>query len=467
MIFPLVAGILAAAFMATAKENHLSALKTWWNSVTDPGTNRRSDDRFKVGLFDQINYERIAAKLAPLKIDPELQKFLERYAQDLPFDDMNAVNQSVQTSISRYYRVQACSATRPNAEELLHEFRPFSQKTAKEMTHFGCMVKSSAGGLSKTCLVVVGQRLEDFSPEQLNSRTTDAFFNVCPHCSYPHICTVSYQQHSLILECPSCARTYAVVAADSHGRFRYVNEFLTGYEPPAKFPKDQSQIQKLFTIWSAVHRHCKYTLDPETKKSQLDAWQTSLETENLQRGDCEDSSIFLADWLTEQGFQVRVVLGRYGDMGGHAWCVVRLDGNDYLLESTTGRPDPLNPPLSDIVGSRYVPEVEFDRKAIYVRNKPKQQWGGDYWSPKVWLRVEPRNPGVTSLGKDNAAKISQVLSVTTRLADRFVVDKSRLAITQNPQPAVAPFANLGEIPAGSRWQLTAPDTFDPDKLNNP
>lgn len=461
MIFPLLAGICAASFMATARDGGLVAWKAWWQSLTNPATSERAADLFKVQLLDQINYARIAAKATPLQVDPELQKFLERYEQELPCDNPDDITQNVQASLPRYFRVSVCTATRPNPDDLFQEFRPFSQKTDREMTHFGCMLKNAAGGLSQTCLVVVGQKLEDFSPEQLNARKTDAFFNVCSLCGHPHVCRVSYEQRSLTLECPSCARTYAVVASDSHGNYRYVNEFLSGYQPPAKFPKDQSRIQKLFTIWGAVHQHCAYTLDPDGKKKvQTDSWQTALETQNKQRGDCEDSSIFLAEWLASQGFQVRVALGKYGDMGGHAWCVVRLDGTDYLLESTEGKPDVNNPPLADIVGSRYVPEVQFDRNAIYVRSKPRQTWSGDYWSGRMWTRIEPRNPFASISQGDS--KGTQRLSVDTRQASRFFVDKSRMTVAQSPQTALAPFTNLSNVPTGSRWELQIPDKFATD-----
>lgn len=458
MLFPLIVGVSVAGLMATAKDGHLSAWGSWWGSLTNPAESGKSNDRFKVSLLDQINYVRIAAKLPPLKIDPDLQKFMERYEQGVPCDDLDEVTQSVQTSLPRYFRVSACTATRPNSQELLQEFQPFSQKTDAAMTHFACLLKSSSGGLSQTCLIVVGQRLEDFSPEQLNARKSDAFFNVCSLCRHPHVCRVSYQQSSMTLECPSCNRIYAVVAADSHGRFRYVNEFLSGFQPPARFPKDQSQIQKLFTIWSAVHRDCLYTLDPETKKKQSDCWQTALETQNLQRGDCEDSSIFLADWLESQGFQVRVALGKYGDLGGHAWCVVRLDGNDYLLESTAAKPDVSNPPLSDIVGSRYVPEVQFDRNAIYVRTKVHQTWAGDYWSSKQWTRIEPRHPSVGANGMSDQ-KSADSAAVTARQSSRLFVDKSRLAVTKSPQPSVGPLAALMTVPPGGRWEVHIEDKF--------
>ncbi len=467
MVFPLLAGMSAAGLMATAKEGTFDAWSSWWSSITNPSKNERSADRFKASLYDQVNYARMAAKQTPLKIDAELQKFLERYEQDVPFDDLDEVMRSVQASLPRYFRVSACSAARPNADQLLGEFQAFAHKTESEMTHFACLLKSSPGGLSQTCLMVVGQRLEDFSPEQLNARKTDAFFNVCALCGHPHVCRVVYQQSSMTLECPSCNRTYAVVATDSHGRFRYVNEFLNGYQPPARFPSDQSRIQKLFTIWSAVHHHCTYKLDPESKNKKSDCWQTALETQNLEHGDCEDSSIFLADWLESQGFQVRVAIGRYGDMGGHAWCVVRLDGNDYLLESTESKPDLANPPLADVVGSRYVPEIQFDRKGIYVRSKARQVWAGDYWSSKAWSRIEPRHPSLSIIGKGGDSKLSRLVSVDTKHASRFYLDKSRLAVTQNPQPATAPFAGLVNVPLGSKWQLQIPDGFDPVPQEHP
>lgn len=455
--FPLLVGVVAAGLMATAKDGRLSAWTTWFSALTNPKQDERATERFKATLFDQINYSRMAAKMKPLAIDPELQAYLARYEQEVPSDNVDAIAKDVQTAIPRYFRVAACAATRPDIEQLLGEFQPFMQKSEKEMTHFACIVKPGPGGLSRVSLVVVGQRLEDFAPEKISAQTTDSYFNVCSLCGHPHICRVEFQQSSQTLECPACNRTYAVIASDSHGRFRYVNEFLTGYQPPAKYAKDQSEIQKLFAIWGAVHQHCTYTLDPEKKDKVSDCWQTALETQALQKGDCEDSSIFLADWLESQGFQVRVALGRYGDMGGHAWCVVRLGDNDYLLESTEGKPDLTNPPLADLVGSRYVPEVQFDRNAIYVRSKARQSFTGDYWSSKNWTRVEPRNPALSIKEKEDDKKPGRILSANVREASRLFADKNRIAVTQTPKPAAKPFSELIIMPTGPNWEVPVPD----------
>jgi hypothetical protein len=121
-----------------------------------------------------------------------------------------------------------------------------------------------------------------------------------------------------------------------------------------------------------------------------------------------------------------VVLGRYGDLGGHAWVVVRMNEIEYLIESTEAALDPLDPPIISKVGSRYLPETLFDRHAIYVRANPRETWanrGGDYWSDQIWLRIEPReadpknDPAVVDALKLNtAAKASSTAEPTAELS---------------------------------------------------
>jgi predicted transglutaminase-like cysteine proteinase len=278
-------------------------------------------------------------------------------------------------------------------------------------------------------------------------------------CGHKHICKVSNKQRSMTLECPSCKKNYAVIAADSLGRFRYVNEFLTGYYPPARFPKELSRLQVLFTIWGAVHDNCLYTQDPGSKQKQTDAWQTAVETQNMQKGDCEDSAIFLADWLLARGFQARVALGRYGDMGGHAWCVVRLEEKDYLLESTESQPDPENPPLAALIGSRYVPEVLFDRHCIYVRNL--RSFDGNYWSEKTWTRLEPRRSDPVHL--KTASKVIPFFPKMDGPQQAVLngMSPDRIAVTKEPSPSYAPFVDIETIPSGSNyWQVPVPDTWE-------
>lgn len=404
---------------------------------------------FRVDLVDRLNYARIAAKMPDLKVDPDLDEWMAKHFPTLALDDMDAVTRKIQEALPRYYHLSICTASGPTLKSLLAEFQEFASKTGPGMTHLGFAIRETMGGLSQQALVVVGQRLLDFSPEILSESRQEAYFSRCLHCKHPHIVRVSLNQHSLGLECPQCRRTYAVVAADQKKKFRYVNEFLTGYAPPAVFSKDIARINELFTICGAVHGNCIYTRDPGQRKEATDAWQTSLETQQLGQGDCEDSAIYLCDWLLSRGFQARVALGRYGDLGGHAWVVVRMNNVEYLLESTEATPDINDPPIASKAGSRYVPEVMFDRFALYVRSTPGQSWRSEadsYFSNKTWTRIEPRelNPGSEPLTRKSTAESAPI-------------PPDKLARTSAPNPAAAPFMELEEIPRDAAvWRMPLP-----------
>lgn len=444
ILWSILAGIALTGGLVAYRQGSLGAWNHWITEWASGEAADYSDVRFRVDLVDQINHARQAEKMTPLKVDAELETWLTGVLPSMALDDVNQVVHKVKEALPRYLQISVCTASAPTRPALLEQLRDFSLKTGLEMTHMACGVRPASGGLVYQALLVVGQRLEDFSPEIISATPGETYFSTCPHCHHPHIVRISRQQHSLGLECPDCRRTYAVVAADKNGQYRYVNEFLTGYAPPAVFSKDHSRVHELFTIWSAVHANCVYTRDPGEKLNVTDSWQSSLETQQAGKGDCEDSAIFLCDWLLSRGFQARVVLGRYGDLGGHAWVVVRMEDKEYLLESTEGRPDPSNPPLVSWVGSRYVPEVMFDRYALYVRSVPGQTWKGDYWSSKFWTRVEPRSLKARIEGGQQGGGRAQLPEASG----------AKMAGTSRPNPAAAPFLELEDIPAGSPvWQM--------------
>ncbi len=443
LLWSIFSGLALAGGLMAHKEGKLTAWNLWFKEWLSGEDKTYSGVRFEVDLVDRLNFVRIGARQPLLKVDVELEAWLEKEFPTMVLDDATRISELVQSKAPRYLRVSVCTASGPTLRSLLDQYHDFGQSIGGEMTHLACAVRESAGGLMHQSLLVVGQRLEDFSPEVIASSQEEAFFSTCPHCQHPHIVRISRQQNSLGLECPQCRRTYAVVATDADGHYRFVNEFLTGYAPPAVFSKDDSRVHELFTIWAAVHANCVYTKDPGSKKAATDAWQTSLDTQRKGQGDCEDSAIFLCDWLLSRGFQARVALGRYGDLGGHAWVVVKLDDKEYLLESTEGRPDPSNPPLVSRVGSRYVPEIMFDRYALYVHSTPGQAWKGDYWSTKVWTRVEPRSLKArlqTAAGQEGEANRPEA--------------NPRVARASRPNPASAPFVELKEIPKDATiWQM--------------
>ena len=462
LTFAIVAAILLAGSLVAMREGWLNGWSMRLSEMIGQGGDRYTEAKFKVDLVDQMNYARVAAGLPTLRVDPDMEGWLAKHYDQLDTKDLNKVTRQVQDGMPRYFRVSVCSASSPSLRELVQRFHEYTHRTQPEMTHLALAIRPRAAGLMHEALLVMGERLQDFSPEALTEATGDTpFFSVCVHCKQPHFMNLSREQRSMALECPKCRKKYAVIAADTKGRFRYVNEFLTGYAPPAVFPKDESRVQQLFTIWSAVHENCRYANDPGVKsgeayakKNQLDSWQFGDETQRILRGDCEDSSIFLADWLMSRGFQVRVALGRYGDLGGHAWCVVKIDQKEYLLESTESRPDPNDPPLASRIGSRYVPEVLFDRFAIYVPTASNRAWKGDYWSSKVWTRIEPRSelghdPLLTRGAVDERTTAEKLLQAAT------AAEASRVARAAISSTAVPTMLNLGDVPPGSKeWIIS-------------
>jgi hypothetical protein len=331
--------------------------------------------------------------------------------------------------------------------------------------------RSSAGGMAHQVLFVTGQRLRDFSPDLLHRTTDDAFYNICPLCNTSHISRAMRHQESSSLECPSCHRTYAVIAADTQGQFHYVNHYLTGYQPPTIYPKGQSRVEQLFTIWSAVHQNCSYVRDPGVKKEKSDRWQTALQTQTRGMGDCEDSSVFLADWLSARGYEVRVALGKYGDIGGHAWCVVRLEGVEYLLESTAeGRPDFDQPPLVSRIGSRYVPEVLFDRWHLYTRQTNHRTWNGDYWSKDQWTPITPPGTEIPEITPTRKTPSSKETATTwspppTHTIQKDFFNSSNLAYTSHTDHQAAPFLHLEQtVDQPTPWQFPAAIPGSPGTL---
>jgi transglutaminase-like putative cysteine protease len=114
-----------------------------------------------------------------------------------------------------------------------------------------------------------------------------------------------------------------------------------------------------------------------------DVWRLAHETYRDRRGDCEDTSILLADWLAAEGHRARVVIGEL-DGEGHAWVLFHGGGHDYILETTGGRGNYRRTPPRSTVTTGYVPEAQFDRTGIWFRKS--KGWTPDYQDPSDWSR---------------------------------------------------------------------------------
>jgi len=337
--------------------------------------------------WNHLGALRIRAGSAPIQIDPVLKLWLRDKIELENIPAMPALLADLQHEFPHYLKIACVTSFALTKASLLSNFYQWKEAMDTKMTHSAIAFRPGKLGIGWHACMVVGQRLPDFSPEALSDFHQSAFYSQCNLCGHGQSCEIPRHTRSLSLQCPNCNRIYAILAGDTQGRFRYMNEFLTGYQPPAHYRSNQSRLGELMTIWQAVARQCRYTRDTGTDDN--DAWQTALETQTMGTGDCEDTSILLADWLLARGFQARVALGRYAERGGHAWVVVRLDNRDYLLESTEGASHATAPPLLSSMGARYIPDMQFDRESFYTR-QPDQPWHGDYWTDANWLRVAPR-----------------------------------------------------------------------------
>ena len=390
------------SFFYSLHEGWVGNAVAWWRNVA-LGKNAGADAATLEGrILTTMLASRQRLGASQIMPDFDLQQWLLDRMQSKETDP-DSIAQGARKEWPQYQEMIVFNSHSATSEGLLQQIGSWPDLADPGITHLAAVAEPAIFGLGWSATVLVGQRLPLFTPEALTNSKQDKFYTVCTLCKEGQACQIPRHTRSLSLECPHCHRVYAMVAADSHGRFRYVNEYLTGYAPPAHYPAKQTRLEELMSIWRAVAGGCRYTVDAGDDDN--DAWQTARETQALGQGDCEDSSILLADWLLARDFEARVALGRYAERGGHAWVVVRLEDKDYLLESTEGASNAQRPPLLDEVGSRYVPELLFDHLAFFIRKQPGELWNGDFWGAATWERVVPR-PRFSRDGK-------QVAQVTT------------------------------------------------------
>jgi hypothetical protein len=341
----------------------------------------------------QSNRHEVGQKM--LQTDPELHNWLaQRLEKEGGRVNLQTLANEIQDSCPRYLKLSSTALQSATLKGLSDQVAQWHEVQDEDFTHLTAVARTRSAGLGFECVMFAGQRLGDLVPE-LIGHGRDQFFSVCPLCGHGQTGLVLARKRTVFLECPDCHRTYAVIAVDLHGTFHFVSSYLKSYAPVAHFPKNLTRVQEMLRIWDEVIHTVDYLPDSADGIEDNDAWQFAEETQKLGTGDCEDSSIYLADWLISRGFEVRVAVGHYGEVGGHAWVMCRVDGNVYLLEATNSHANVSHPPLASEVGARYVPEAMFDRESLYVKRFPSQPWNGDYWSPRQWVRVE--TPGTKTV----------------------------------------------------------------------
>ena len=160
-----------------------------------------------------------------------------------------------------------------------------------------------------------------------------------------------------------------------------VNSYLVGYIP---FKTDN-----IWTPLLTLSQRKAYQYDHIQYHGRRDVWQTSRESFNSPRGDCEDHAIALADWLIEMGEDARVITGKLKS-GGHAWVVLFKDGKEFLLEATwksKGRNTLKHYPLASMF-THYQPEYMFNRNDFWFNQGSSRTTN---YSSKNWIKKSRYN----------------------------------------------------------------------------
>lgn len=168
--------------------------------------------------------------------------------------------------------------------------------------------------------------------------------------------------------------SHATVSAQGLDRLHhFANSYLIGFRPF----ETKSVWVPLYTLTLRKH----FEFDHIQHSGLVEVWQNSRQAFYYTRGDCEDHSIILADWLISMGLDARVVLGKLKGKG-HAWVILVKDGKEYLLEATAKRKlRSLNSFQLARMVRGYNPEYQFNRDQFWFNagNAFTTHYSGDHW----------------------------------------------------------------------------------------
>jgi hypothetical protein len=200
------------------------------------------------------------------------------------------------------------------------------------------------------------------------------------------------------------------IAATFFGEGRWLTDFIT---PDALEVQNlykeitegiANPLDRITACWEWVANQVKYvkfvrgklTINGKTSW-QNDYWQMPEMAIITRVGNCANKSFLLCSLLrnTLSPDQVYCVLGNLynGKPGGHSWCVVKLNGNDLISESTTPTAPPLVPASA---AERYEAVHYFNDSEVYAVEGKTQlvpmaecfsTWLSDYLN---WAYIESR-----------------------------------------------------------------------------
>ncbi len=344
---------------------------------------------FEAKSAQAINRKRAQVGASPLVTDTEIHDALARHAATysrLSEIDLDPLFAMLQQSVPGAQLLSATVLLDPRDEGLHQGLASWSEATNPQYTSLSTL--AFRDGLRKGCVAVLARRLPAFDLDAVN-RDGSTGYRLCPRCDSSHLVTLDRKSQTVILTCPECRKPYDIMATDTAGHYRRATDFFDGFRLPIQSAADGTE-ERLREIWTAVLSHCRYEHDrPGDRHGE--AWKRPSETWREAAGDCEDTSLLLADALISAGIEARVAVGWNVHIGQHAWCVARIGDRQWVLESTLQLKDGVTPeprPVAE-AATEYQPEQIFDPERLYFREDGKIRSGcDDYWSESLWRGLD-------------------------------------------------------------------------------
>lgn len=352
---------------------------------------------FRSEVMAKINHLRLGASIEGVRGDEDLQAFLADFVatHENPGEiDLREVFDVVQKRFPGAQYLAANLVVSRDREDLIGRIAAWPESVNSEFESVNTAVFADGGKLG--VLGVMARRIPEFSLAAANSGG-GKFHNRCPHCGEVHALEIELEARTLIVSCPYCDKPFDIFANDTAGRIRRACEFFDEFSLPT-FPAvgSASETETVVSIWAEIANRCEYELDNEISADR-EVWKSSRETWADRAGDCEDTAILLADALISAGIDARVAIGWNGNIGQHAWVVVRADGEQFLLESTLQEEITAEnlAPLAE-AADFYHPEQLFDRTRLYYADTTTTGFGADCFSPEKWQGLPFGAPEVAS-----------------------------------------------------------------------
>ncbi len=393
---PLICLLAAAAGLAYIELQPGAATSAQASGAGGPAHDSYSPEAFRRDFPAELKLARNSAGQSELSNDATLDKWLTEHGHQL---SATTLEKYASVEMSGFKSTRLSAADGADLRGLMRSLCDLLSADEEAPDNRMAFLMRKAPDGRHEVFVLTGEALPELTLSGLNNSAADTFVSQCPHCRKQVALSYTKSSCGFAVDCPTCRRRCRVIAQDTNGKYHDVTTFLLPSVCP-EVSAGTSPLDTMLYLWRVTVSRCRYVED-SGRSALADFWQTPPQTLRRGAGDCEDSSLLLTDWLLTRGISARMAMGAM-EGGGHAWCIARVDGTDYLLESTDRHPDMnLLPVINPDNG--YEPTSLIDRDALYVRAQPNEPFDGDYWSAEKWIRLPRPKPAAAKTAANSPA----------------------------------------------------------------